>query len=78
MAQYYENQLPAPSINKFAGNPLSSMEAHVLLEFNKHCKTLLAENAQEGWASELHCYLSTMERNMMKETDLIEWWQVSN
>lgn len=78
MAQYYENQPPAPSISISAGNPLSSTEAHVLSEFDKHRKSLLAEDAQEGWASELCHYLSTMERNVTKETDLIEWWQVSN
>jgi len=34
-------------------------------------------DAEEGWASELHCYLSTMQRDMTEKTDLIDWWQVS-
>jgi hypothetical protein len=76
MAQYYENRPPVPTINKTAANP--SAEVRVLSEFDKHRETLLAEDAQEGWASELRRYLGTMERNVTKETDLVEWWQVSN
>ena len=78
MAQYYENHLSAPSINESARNPSASTKSHVLSEFDKLHETLLAEDAQEGWASELRHYLSTMEQNVTKETDLIEWWQVSN
>jgi len=78
MAQYYENRPPVPRINKPAANPSAPTEARVLSEFDKHRETLLAEDAQEGWASELRRYLGTMERNVTKETDLVEWWQVSN
>lgn len=59
MLQYYENRPPAPTVNKSSGNLAAEML--ILLDFDKHCKTLLADDAQEGWASELCCYLSTME-----------------
>ena len=45
-------------------------------EFDKHRETLLMDDAEEGWASELRRYLGTMQRDVKKDTDLIEWWQV--
>ena len=52
-------------------------EVHILSEYDKLHETLLTDDAEEGWASELRCYLYTMQRNVTKETDLVEWWQVS-
>jgi hypothetical protein len=52
-------------------------EVRVLSEFDKLHETLLTDDAEEGWASELHRYLHTMQRDVTKETDLVEWWQVS-
>lgn len=43
---------------------------------SKHRKQLLTDDAQEGWVSELHHYLSTMQGDATKDTDLVEWWQV--
>jgi hypothetical protein len=76
MAQYYKNRPSAPVVNE-TENPPASAEPHVLSESDKLRKTLLTDNAEEGWASELCCYLNTMKQCVMKETDLVEWWQVS-
>ncbi len=76
MAQYYENRPSAPAVNQSARNPSASTKARVLSEFDKHWETLLADDAREGWASELRRYLGTMERDVTKDTDLVEWWQV--
>ncbi|KIK00787.1 hypothetical protein K443DRAFT_7373 [Laccaria amethystina LaAM-08-1] len=35
-------------------------------------------DAEEGWASELRCYLSTMQKDMTKKTNLFDWWQFSS
>jgi len=72
MAQYY-NQRPVAVPQQ--ANPTA--EVRVLSEYDKLRETLLTNDAEEGWASELHCYLYTMQRDMTKETDLVEWWQVS-
>jgi len=32
-----------------------------MLEFDKHCETLLSDNLEEGWASELGRYLNMMQ-----------------
>ena len=77
MAQYY-NQCPVMIMIPQPANPENpTAEIHVLLEFDKLCEMLLTNDTVEGWASELHHYLNTMQRNVTKETDLIEWWQVS-
>jgi len=77
MAQYY-NHHPATTIPQQAnpGDPMA--EVCVLSEYNKFHETLLMDDAVEGWASELCCYLGTMQRDVTKDTDLIEWWQVSH
>jgi hypothetical protein len=49
-----------------------------LSEYDKHCKQLILDDVDEGWASELQQYLGTMQRDIKKDTDIVEWWQVSN
>ena len=78
MAQYYKN-CPAASDPLAAGVGIVTNDAApapILSEFDKHRKQLLTDDVQEGWVSELHHYLSTMQGDVMKDTDLIEWWQV--
>ena len=76
MSQYY-NARPAP--HPQAINPAENMaDAPVLSEFDKLRETLLTADAEEGWASELRRYTSTMQRDVTKHTDLVEWWQVSS
>ena len=48
------------------------------LEFDKHHKTLVSDDTEEGWASELCCYLKTMQWNVKKDTNIVKWWQVSS
>jgi hypothetical protein len=45
-------------------------------DFDKHHKSLLIDDAEEGWASELRCYLGMMQHDVKKDTDLVKWWQV--
>jgi hypothetical protein len=60
-------------------NPAENMaDAPVFQNFDKLRETLLTADAEEGWASELRRYTSTMQRDVTKHTDLVEWWQVSN
>ena len=77
MAQYYNCWVPAIPIQRNPGTQdAKDDEASVLSEFDKHWKTLLTADAEEGWASELRRYLSTMQWDVTKNTDLVEWWQV--
>lgn len=73
MAQYYQY---CPSVIATQVDPNDVEEVTELSEFDKHRQTLLADDAEEGWASELRRYLGTMQRNVRKDTDLVVWWQV--
>jgi hypothetical protein len=77
MAQYY-NQRPVTIPIPQPANPENpTAEVRVLSEFDKLREMLLTDDAEEGWASELCRYLNTMQRNVTKKMDLVEWWQVS-
>jgi hypothetical protein len=84
MAQYYRNRprvsdvlaVDALAVDALAADLGIDNVAHapVLSEFDKHRKQLLTDDAQEGWVSELRRYLSTMQEDVTKDTDLVEWW----
>jgi hypothetical protein len=73
MAEYYNNR-PISAVNVNAENDRENLTE--MSDFDKHRNTLLMDDAEEGWASELRRYLGTMQRNVKKDTDLVEWWQV--
>jgi hypothetical protein len=77
MSQYY-NDRPSATARTNKNLTECSTQAPVLSEFDKLRESLLTDDAEEGWASELRRYLGRMERDVTKETDLVEWWQVSN
>jgi len=78
MAEYYKTHPKAapivPSVN--ASSSATSTSADAMSEFDKHRETLLLDDLEEGWASELGRYLNTMQRDVKKDTDIVEWWQV--
>ena len=46
-------------------------------EFDRYRRTLVAMDDNEGWAAELRRYLKDMPANVSRDTDIVEWWQVS-
>jgi hypothetical protein len=76
MYKYYQSR--PSTVNRSAQTQATtSSKTATLSEFDKHRETLLSEDMEEGWASELRRYLSTMQRDVTKQTDIVEWWQVS-
>jgi len=79
MAEYYHNRPSTasivPAVNMSSATS-TSLAAHAMSEFDKHRETLLSDDLEEGWASELRRYISTMQRDVKKDTDIVEWWQV--
>lgn len=73
MAEYYSTR---PSIK-----PISiasdSDPTITVSEFDKHRESLLSNDVEEGWVPELRRYLETMQRDIKKDEDIVEWWQVS-
>ena len=75
MAEYYQNRPNSATADVSMEND-SEINGTEMSEFDKHRQTLLMDDAEEGWASELRRYLGTMQRDVKKDTDLVEWWQV--
>jgi len=72
MAEYYTTR-PLVAPTSLAPNSDASV---TVSDFDKHRKTLLSDDVEEGWKPELRCYLATMQRDMKKDADIVEWWQV--
>jgi hypothetical protein len=78
MANYYKTRHTANLIiSNEAEDNSASTYTPALSEFDKHRKTLLSDDLEEGWASELRRYLGKVQQDVEKDTDIIEWWQVS-
>jgi hypothetical protein len=83
MAQYYQTR---PSITRNTVEETNNLNTaasenasgSVLTEFDKQRRMLITDDAEEGWASELRRYLGNMRRDIEKDVDLVEWWQVWN
>jgi hypothetical protein len=75
MAEYYKNRPTSTAVNIDEEND-GGNNATEMSYFDRHRQTLLMDDAEEGWASELRCYLDTMQCDVKKDTDLVEWWQV--
>ena len=72
MVEYYNNR---PSVAP-ASVTSNSEPSIALSEFNKHWESLLSNDIEEGWAAELRSYLETIHRDIKKDSDIVEWWQV--
>ena len=73
MADYYSTR---PAVKPTSIAPDSDPTITVS-EFDKHCESLLSNDVEEGWVPELRHYLETMQRDIKKDADIVEWWQVS-
>ena len=74
MAEYYSTRpqvVPTP----VTSNPDPSI---TVSDFDRHREMLLSNDVEEGWVSELRRYLKTMHRDIKKDADIVEWWQVSS
>ena len=49
----------------------------VLSKFDCLRLSLIEKEEEEGWPTKLCSYLKDMPDNIIKNTDIVEWWQVS-
>ena len=77
VAEYYKTRPSAVAILSKSAAGDCTEDPHTLSEYDKHRKTLISDDVVEGWASELRRYLHTMQLDVKKDTDIVEWWQVS-
>jgi hypothetical protein len=74
MAEYYSTR---PSVKTTPITP-DSDPTITASEFDKHREALILDDVEEGWVPELRRYLETIERDIKKDEDIVEWWQVSS
>ena len=73
MADYYSTRPSiAATLITFEADPSITVS-----DFDKHRELLLSNDIEEGWVSELRRYLETIQRDLKKDADIVEWWQVS-
>ena len=78
MERYWNDRKPTVPTNPTAGSVANNNHDSVLSEFDRHRLALLANQTQdEGWLSEKCRYLEDLPANVTKDTDIVEWWQVS-
>jgi hypothetical protein len=71
MAEYYKI---CPSVSL---TPTTSDTELTVSDYDKHRETLVFDDAEEGWAPEMRRYLGSMQRGIKKDSDIVQWWQVS-
>ena len=79
MEQYWKPQQTKPANLPGTDNILQPKNESILSEFDRHRLTLLSNQSKledEGWQSEMHQYLKDLPANVMKDTDIVKWWQV--
>ena len=76
MHEYYKIHPTAVATSVASQDTRSSSNDQTVSEYDKHRNTLLTQDTHEGWASELRWYLGTMQWDVTKETDIVQWWQV--
>ena len=78
MSEYWKSR---PTATMQHTTPLDSLAAAAGLfvsDFDRHCLKLLVQGDEEGWMLELQRYLKDLPANIMKDTDILEWWSVSS
>ena len=45
-------------------------------EFDRHRRTLVSDEQEEGWQAEIRRYLKDLPADVTKDTDIVAWWQV--
>jgi hypothetical protein len=68
---------PVHPVPDAGGDDDLGSSASVVTSFDRYRQTLVSRDEDEGWASEKRRYLKDMPADVTKETNVIEWWQVS-
>ncbi len=81
MAEYWNNR---PEVAKSAVNNdlepstsstwLQGKSDSLLSEYDRHRQTLISQEADEEWTSELRRYLKVVPADVTRATDIVKWW----
>jgi hypothetical protein len=75
MEKYYSRRLPATAAPENEGPAATKT---LLSEYDRYRQTLIDKDEDEGWASELRRYKNYHPNDVTKDTDIVQWWQVSS
>lgn len=79
MEDYWSRQPRAQSTSPSTSTSMNTAppRTSILSDYDQYRQSLMASEDDEGWAAELRYYLKDMPADVTKETDIVEWWQVS-
>ncbi|KAG6815499.1 hypothetical protein H0H87_001247 [Tephrocybe sp. NHM501043] len=55
--------------------PKTQLAVIIVDDFDLHCQTLLTCKDSEGWQAELCRYLKDVPADILRDTDIVEYWQ---
>jgi hypothetical protein len=85
MKHYYKNQpttasvaSPTPTGTKSTTNHPPTNDSSILSKFDRHRLAFRqSQEEDEEWQAELRRYLKELPSDVTKDTDAVEWWQVT-
>jgi hypothetical protein len=77
MRKYWKSNTKTKPATKRNTTSPAAFDNSVLSEFDRHRLSLIEKEEEEGWPAELRRYLKDMPDDVTKNTDIVEWWQVS-
>ena len=78
MEQYWRPRAPTnPTTSTGTTQPTRTMvDRPVMSDFDKYRLTLISPDDGEDWMSEKRRYLKEMPTDILRKSDIIQWWQV--
>jgi len=75
MGMYFKCQPQCQAANPSTADNAGTEKA-LISKYDQYCQMLVEMDDNEGWASELRHYLKDRPVDVLKETDIVQWWQV--
>lgn len=76
MAIYWTKRPRAPLVDNSAVDT-NEQPTQDLSDYDLYRQTLITDDNDEGWESELRRYLKEIPAHVSKDTDIVEHWSVS-
>jgi hypothetical protein len=78
MGRYYRTRPRAATVASLEPNEEANELMALSSEYDRYRLSLVEKDDDEGWESELRRYLKDRPADVLKDTDIVEWWQVND
>jgi hypothetical protein len=78
MGRYYRTRPQAATVASLEPNEEANELMALSSEYDRYRLSLVEKDDDEGWESELRRYLKDRPADVLKDTDIVEWWQVND